>query len=341
LSTTFCFAADNGGRVLRSINPTNGAAAWTSPIQIDGYNQLNGVSCTATPTALCVEVDATGRASISGLSSPTVIDSGHVLSGISCPKASLCVAVDTAGDVVWSTKPTGGSGAWFRASINSGNVLSAVSCTVTPTTLCLATDTSTGKIWHSTNPVAGGSSWSSSAFTNSALYGVSCATTTLCTVVGEIGDAWATSSPTGPGSAWKGANIEGGSRPIFGVSCVLSPSTLCVAVDADGGILHSTNPVSAVWNGFTAGLENVALESVSCPSSSRCVAVDAGGDTLSSVRPTGTQSDWVITEHTPCTNAEHCGSTGDGSAFSGVSCPTVQSCVAVDVLGEQVSGTAS
>jgi hypothetical protein len=80
---------------------------------------------------------------------------------------------------------------------------------------------------------------------------------------------------------------------------------------------------------------------VSCPSSSRCVAVDAGGDTLSSVKPTGTQSDWVITEHTPCTNAEHCGATGEGAAFSGVSCSTMQSCVAVDVLGEQVSGTAS
>ncbi len=341
MSTTFCFAVDNAGNVLRSTNPTNGTSAWTSPTQIDGYNQLNAVSCTATPTALCVAVDQTGSASISGTSTPTVIDSGHWLSGISCPKTSLCVAVDTAGYVVWSTNPTGGSSAWSRASIDGGKELSAVSCTVTPTTLCLATDTSAGKIWHSTNPSGGGSSWSSTASMTSALYGVSCPTATLCAVVGQIGDAWATSKPTGPMSAWNGTNIEGGSRPIYSVSCVVSASTLCVAVDADGGILHSTNPLSAIWTGFTAGLENVALESVSCPSLSRCVAVDAGGDTLVSSTPTGPQSDWVIAEHTPCTNAEHCGSTGDGSAFSGVSCSTQKYCAAVDILGEQITGTSS
>jgi hypothetical protein len=62
------------------------------------------------------------------------------ITGFSCPSGAPCVAVDFAGNVLTSTNPAGGAGAW-SAPVNlenNGNALDAVSCGPGP--VCVLVD---------------------------------------------------------------------------------------------------------------------------------------------------------------------------------------------------------
>jgi adhesin/invasin len=59
------------------------------------------------------------------------------LDAVSCASASFCAAVDSSGNVLTSTDPTGGAAAWTSASIDS-NGLTGVSCP--SASLCVAVD---------------------------------------------------------------------------------------------------------------------------------------------------------------------------------------------------------
>src|SRR4051794_15677692 len=88
-------------------------------------------------------------------SAPALIDSAPpfgapgALLGMSCPSASLCVAVDNAGRIVSSTDPTGGAGAWTLAYAIEAVSLYGVSCP--STSLCVAV-ASSGDVLTSTDP---------------------------------------------------------------------------------------------------------------------------------------------------------------------------------------------
>ncbi|MEA2272765.1 MAG: hypothetical protein QOI98_1473, partial [Solirubrobacteraceae bacterium] len=93
----FCAVVDDNGNAITSPNPTGGAAAWKLT-NVDGTNTMFGVSCT---TGLCVAVDSSGNAvalpsplnPASTWTTPAVVDAGNGLLGVSCPSATLCVAV--------------------------------------------------------------------------------------------------------------------------------------------------------------------------------------------------------------------------------------------------------
>jgi hypothetical protein len=54
---------------------------------------------------------------------------GTWLSDVSCPSVSLCVALDQAGNVIASSKPTGGAGAWKTVRKGADTLgFSGVSC---------------------------------------------------------------------------------------------------------------------------------------------------------------------------------------------------------------------
>src|SRR4051812_9183625 len=81
------------------------------------------------------------------------IDGTTALTSVSCPSASLCVAMDSANpsNVLTSTNPTGGATAWTADPIGvSGfSSIGAVSCPAT--TLCVAVD-GAGIVYWSTDP---------------------------------------------------------------------------------------------------------------------------------------------------------------------------------------------
>ena len=135
------------------------------------------------------------------------------LSGVSCPSTSLCVAVDRAGNVVTSTRPTGRASAWTIAHVD-------------PTS-------SSGCVMGSCH----------------GLTDVSCASAVWCVAVDDQGNAITSSNPTGGRSAWRSVNIDsrnagcGYTGLCYGLTGVSCPSgSLCVAVDAVGNVLTSTHP---------------------------------------------------------------------------------------------------
>ncbi len=62
----------------------------------------------------------------------------NAFSGVSCPSAGLCVAVDTAGHVITPTDPTSTTPNWTVSRVDITNKLTAVSCP--SVTLCVAVD---------------------------------------------------------------------------------------------------------------------------------------------------------------------------------------------------------
>ena len=179
-SVALCVAVDDQGYVITSTEPTGGASAW-HPANVDSSNAgcgvfgsachgLRGVSCAS--VSACVAVDAGNvivstdpTAGASAWHSAAVDQSAETctptsgcfgLTGVSCPSASLCVAVHWAGNVVSSTNPTSGSGAWTVTAVSHyPNGLLNVSCA--SSLLCVAVGYS-GDVFTATDP-AGARAW--------------------------------------------------------------------------------------------------------------------------------------------------------------------------------------
>ncbi len=133
--------------------------------------------------------------------------------------------------------------------------------------------------------------------------------------------------------SWSTVNVDG-TNAINSISC--PTSSLCVAVDAAGNVLRSTNPIgSRSWskpvNIDNGGLHDLAA--VSCPSISLCVAVDDAGDVLTSTNPTGGASAW---SKPVAIDGED---NGDNDALTDVSCASKSLCVAVDDDGYVFTST--
>jgi hypothetical protein len=228
---------------------------------------------------------------------PANVDTAPIDS-VSCPSLGLCVAVDRAGDVLWSTNPTGGARAWFAAPVDGGNELTSVSCPAT--TLCVAVD-GAGDVVTSQDPTGGGGAWAVSKIDSSAtanntdnagsvlLRGVSCPSTSLCVAVDAAGNVLASTNPAGGSTAWTITHADtnrsygcgGGGLtcqpPLVGVSC---PSTaLCAAVDFSGNVLTTNTPTApGAWASVSTHPGGLgSLWGISCPAVGFCATVDGAG----------------------------------------------------------------
>src|SRR5437773_2118884 len=123
VSSGLCVVADDDGNVVTSTNPTGGPSAWT----------VANVDVSVGPNS-----------------------NGPRLVGVSCPTSGLCVAVDSDGNIITSTKPTGGATAWTAVHVGSANYLTGVSCP--SISLCVAVGAS-GVVVTSTNPSGGVAAW--------------------------------------------------------------------------------------------------------------------------------------------------------------------------------------
>ena len=97
---------------------------------------------------------------------PTVIDPAGV-AGLTCPSASYCVGTDTVGNVLTSTDPTGGAGAWTITKVDHtppkppyhNDYLGPVSCPAPAGSLCVAVGEN--GIFTSADPTGGEGAWTS------------------------------------------------------------------------------------------------------------------------------------------------------------------------------------
>jgi hypothetical protein len=124
---------------------------------------------------------------------------------------------------------------------------------------------------------------------------------------------------------------------VRGVSC--PSTTLCVAVDAAGNALLSTNPTGGTAGWVTAHIDTNTsrgcvgtgltcqppLVGVACPSVAQCLAVDFSGNVLSTTTP-GAPLPWTST---PIDG-------GGLNSLWGISCPTTAFCATVDGIAGHV-----
>ncbi len=247
-------------------------------------------------------------------------ESPTAITGVSCPSTGLCVAVDGAGDVLNTTDPTGGAGAWVTApSVAEG--FDGVSCPSTG--LCVAVGG--GDVATSTDPTGGTGAWTVASLIPAAsqipnkpnrLDAVSCPSARLCVTTDEAGNVWTSTDPTEGASAWTKANVDGPEKILSGVSC--PTESLCVAVDRGGGdVLTSTNPTGGAGAWTVTEVDKHTLFDVSCSSETLCVATDSGGNVLTSTDPAGGAGAWSPTQVS-------------GGLIQHVSCASWGLCVALD-----------
>jgi hypothetical protein len=229
---------------------------------------------------------------------------GSWLNGISCPSSTLCVAVDTAGNIVTSTRPL--EGQWTVSLADPEPTAVAFNCP--PGALCFGTST-------------GG------------MRALSCASTRLCVAVDGEGNAVWSTDPDGGPSQWHISKIDGYAY-LESISC--PTDTLCVAGDSDGRLLISHDPTGGAGSWTHVGTatyygSGVPVHSLSCPNTTDCYglvalwAFELLGSTVIHIDPATGSFGEVITIPT------------SGYGPVGLSCPTASLCVGNNELGDVFS----
>jgi WD40-like Beta Propeller Repeat len=333
----------------------NGFIAWHQTYNDEALMKyygpgVNAVSCPS--TTLCVAADTIGNVYWStdpsaGTSSWSFadIDATNGNEALSCPTTQLCVGFDGQTfpsrypDLLTTTDPTGGIGAWTVASLpkglfpaakpNSYPVVTSLSCS--SANFCAALS---GKLLTSTDPAGGPSTWTASPLPRDkyALLGLSCPSSRLCVAVDGQGDVLTSTDPTGGAAAWTITDVDPAeASAAFGIGgspqAVSCPSvSLCVAIDGSGRVLTSTDPVAHTWKTTTL-LPNATLGSVlqgiTCTPTADCIAGNAH-TLFDSSDPAGGTSAWASTAQ----------SVSDGT------CPSATLCVFFDGRTQLTSASA-
>ncbi len=271
---------------------------------------------------------ARSSAATPGSTLPGVSGSPEITS-VSCPTASFCAAAAGSFDLLTSTDPTGGAGAWLRTPTPTGTNARAVSCP--DASLCVAVDNN-GDVLESTDPTGGTGAWTVTPIgpTDDFMLAVSCSSPSLCVASDDNGNLFVSSNPTGGSSAWTTDHVDG-TAFITSVSCVAGP--LCVAVDNAGNAISATDPTAGAgaWTA-TKVAPQTSLSGISCPSETLCVADGfvngAGGGVVTSTGPTGATGAWQVTQ--PESSARF---------PEAVSCLPSGLCAIVDDLGNLLTTT--
>ena len=280
----------------------------------------------------------------SGWTAPVPIDrapsaGSATITGLSCPRITVCYAVDSAGNVLSSTSRSAARrGPWRVVASDPGGGLVAISC---PTArFCLAVDEVGNAITLSHG------SWSSPVYVNarSGIFtAVSCPVAAFCMAVDSGGNAFAYAAAS---NTWQPFTVAASGAGLTGVSCT-GPGR-CIAVD-DGGGAYTYNGRS--WSAVFPVDAGHAFTGVSCASQAFCAATNADGKGAIFTGGTWTVSSMGTTAGTlACPADGFCmATTGSGGAvayrngaWSGVtridgrraigalSCPTATACTAVD-----------
>lgn len=369
-ATTLCVAATDTSSYLTSTDPAGGSSAWKSELfpftpQSDSMAferpEISSVSCAS--STLCVGVGGANlpkKAAVYVVSSNPAGGAGAWVSStlptpsggatetyepdarpsepkeISCTAPSLCVAIGSYGVLASTTNPTGGTAAWSVASIDVGAPLSGVSCP--SVSLCVAVD-GDGEELSSTTPAGSAGSWSVTRIAGAIeITGIACPAANLCVGVDDYGEILASTDPRAGRATWHLASIS--TARLSGVTC--PSSKLCVAWGQQG-VEISTNPAggAAAWALSTLGTSST-VDAVSCPAVSLCVAV-AGPDNESDPSAilttrdasAGSGAHWAVAATS--VDAFHTGKFvpefGPAPRITGLSCPSVKLCVAVDSGG--------
>ncbi len=267
---------------------------------------------------------------------------GSALFGVSCPTASLCVAVGSNNAIASSTDPTGAASSWkvvypgegpltTSSGFFSGRQIRGVSCP--SQRLCVAVSFD-GKVYTATDPTGGAGAWRVADLSgdgpNAHFYGVSCPTESFCAASAGGAKVATTVNPTGGAGAWTVTQLEA-PMELRGIDC--ASAALCVAVGDDGDnirpeptedrplLASSTAPLGGAWSkALLPGLRS--MYGVACPSRDLCVSGDTLGNLLVATDPAAGAGAWRQID-------------GGGSVqITDVDCVSSSLCLAVDNNGD-------
>ncbi|HLI15797.1 MAG TPA: hypothetical protein VKV23_07085 [Acidimicrobiales bacterium] len=213
-STDLCVFVDAQWRAFFSTTPTGQSSAWSLD-NAESWDTLttsafSSISCPS--SALCVvggqwssqlsPADVFASTQPTNTTSSTAwidvgdVDGKNMVTAVSCPSTSLCVAGDNAGNILTANGDPTNEVNWSTASSVASSKITAISC---PTTsFCVATDVG-GQVLVSDNPSAGGSSWTASVVDpGQALTSLACASTSFCVAGDGSGQVVATAAPGTP-----------------------------------------------------------------------------------------------------------------------------------------------
>jgi hypothetical protein len=259
-----------------------------------------------------------------GWTSPAAIDSGHLLTSVSCASTSFCVAGDAVGNAFvfngssWSVadpvfSSAGSNPQIFSVSCAPGTEFCAAAGEVTPSGASArgAVAIYSGGIWSA--PEVYGQIEDLDDFVDE-INGVSCASATSCVGTDPSSQAYVTwngtqwSEPMSVGSSFSDDSYDPGQ-----LAC--PASTFCAGFN--GGDVETYNGSS--WSGpVTVTSDGASLFAISCPVAGFCMATASGGDAY-----TYNGSAWRGPS-----------ATGTGLSPWGVSCVSSSFCVAIDQTGD-------
>jgi hypothetical protein len=262
-----------------SVTPAQASAMrpvlrWTAPRQVD-----RGKTTIGLPQDVVAAVSS--QRSRGG---PT--HGGIPITGISCPTASLCVAVDLNGNALVTRTPRRPA-TWRRFEIDSVAPLDAVSCPSRG--FCASVDTM-GRVVTSADPTGGSAAWTAVQIRQDLdiggtalgvpLTAVSCASAHLCVSGNDFPREIMTAThPRGGPGAWSDQIGIGHRYSADGLVSVSCASTRFCAALGDAAIYASTAPTGPA----STKLEiSTSLEAISCGSRRLCVAVAGNGDAVGS-----------------------------------------------------------
>lgn len=239
-----CVGIDPGALLEVTTDPSGGPSAWPTDPQLP---PLDGVSCITSKLCFAAGLGSDIYSSTNptvGAWTQTPISGGSLyederISAISCPAMTLCVAVDQAGNVIYSSDPTAASPTWSVANVDGNIAIDEISCPSTKE--CLALDAN-GNLFASTNPAGGRGAWKmikgSSVDPLGILTGISCADAGFCVAVDQSGNVASSAIPTLGLRGWTVVRVDP-SQALNAVAC--PASNLCVAVDSNGDVVTGTS----------------------------------------------------------------------------------------------------
>jgi hypothetical protein len=182
----------------------------------------------------------------------TTVQFPEPISAISCPSPYLCVAGDQVGDILSSTNPAGGAGAW-RVTATSPNLfdpeITELSCP--STSLCFGL--SANALLSSTDPTGGASAWTKTPIDQgSNVTAISCPSVSLCVAVNLHGHVLTSTDPTGGANAWTIAAVE--------LPPCASQSSQCVSEQLYARDDDGLRPVDTALLGGRKSLGKVTLD---------------------------------------------------------------------------------
>jgi hypothetical protein len=283
-------------------------------------------------------------------SSPTTIDAGATLEGVSCPSASWCLAVDDLGQALYWNGHT-----WTAPAVidPSAPLSGASSPSCVSQSFCAAVlNTGDGypQLW-----LYGGSTWTMAPDSGFGVTTVGCGTTHLCVAGGGNSCGFFCVQPYAAvfgGSSWSNQITPSNDESFQAASCLASGFCMLVSSIGLDGVSESYTYSGGVWSDLGEVLGGAAT-AVSCVSPLFCVAADSNrGATFIYNGSAFSQESDIDSLHgafpfnVSCPSAAFCAAADtDGSTFlfngstwsspvptaasRGISCPSLAFCMAV------------